>query len=378
MQIMTKKESQGISKQESAMLQGIAVLLMIYHHFFNDLSVYGESLRFWNSDIVIRIAWFGKICVGLFAFVSGYGMYRVLENKSASVCVKRCFTKIFGLLIRYWIVLLVFMGVFFSMGKRTFEPGEFFLNFFCLSDSYNGAFWYVQEYVIFMLLLIPVHTFFLTFSKKSEPMRYKGIFKIVYAILITAGLLWLALSVAIPTVGESLKLTLDTIRIAFVLVFFMGYFTSKFHVFETYFSKLNDMHRAIQILIAILLCVFVAGLRICLADAPSYARTDFLLVPIFALGLILLFYKRMPSGQSNPGLLGALLERLGHLSVYMWLTHLFVYDLTKDLVFRITNSHLVFFLIEAVICIFIGYTCYLAEYYAKNLASSIRKNIKTT
>ena len=403
MQIMKKKESQGITKQESAMLQGIAVLLMIYHHFFNDLSIHGESLRFWNAEVVIRFAWFGKICVGIFAFVSGYGMFKVLEHKSGGAMVKRCVSQTLGLLIRYWIVLLVFMGAFFSMGKRSFEPREFLQNFFCVSDSYNGAFWYVQEYVFFMLLLILVHGFFAAFSKKGEATRGKGILKIFYGILVVAGLLWLGLSAAIPSVRESLKLCLDTIRIAFVLVFFMGYFSSRFHTFESLFDKLYILsfsakdHGAksynaqsysaqnhsfinyfLQRLLGFLLCGAVMTLRMLLADAPSYARLDFLFVPVFALGLIMLFYKRTDDGKSVPGLLGALFEHLGHLSVYLWLTHLFVFDITKDLIYKITNSHFIFFLLEAAICIFVGYTCYLAEYYAKNLASSICKITKTT
>ena len=61
---------EGITRQQSYVIQGAAILLMLWHHFFSDIQFCGDKLFFWNSEVVWRAAWFGKICVALFAFVS--------------------------------------------------------------------------------------------------------------------------------------------------------------------------------------------------------------------------------------------------------------------------------------------------------------------
>ena len=63
--------------------------------------------------------------------------------------------RIFKLLINFWIVMIIFIAIGFLRGKIEVFPGgfgEFLLNFFVLSNSYNGAWWFLQTYIILVLL----------------------------------------------------------------------------------------------------------------------------------------------------------------------------------------------------------------------------------
>ncbi len=332
---MTDYVSQkGITKEQSTQLQGLAVLLMIYHHFFNDLTIYGDALRFWKPDWIITFAWFGKICVGIFAFVSGYGMQRVLERRKEPGAFS-CLRQVMRLLVRYWIVFLPFMGLFFVMGKRSFEPREFVENFFCLRSTYNGAFWYVQEYVIFMALALLLAGW-LRLDKKH---RYlcAGIFGAVGVAVLLLG------TGSLAGAMEGLKAALDLIRIAFVLVFFAGWLTARFRIFEKAFSLLPEGKICVRKLTGIGVTMAVAAGRNVLSDSAAYAKLDFLLVPVFVAGVLLCLEGVKP--------LQGLLYAMGRMSAWLWLTHLFIFDLTKDRILSFTDSHLVFFVIELFFCI---------------------------
>jgi peptidoglycan/LPS O-acetylase OafA/YrhL len=55
-----------LSLDESLIIKGIAICLMLWHHLFYESPEYGE--------IVFQTAKFGKLCVALFLFISGYGL----------------------------------------------------------------------------------------------------------------------------------------------------------------------------------------------------------------------------------------------------------------------------------------------------------------
>ena len=74
----------NITKKNSKMLYGLAILMMVYHHLFCVTGRIGGCIftidyLLKTNGIGIKISWFCKICVALFALISGYG--------SASTCV---------------------------------------------------------------------------------------------------------------------------------------------------------------------------------------------------------------------------------------------------------------------------------------------------
>ena len=116
-----------------------------------------------TNGIGLKISWFCKICVALFAFISGYG--------SASKCVydknirieqriKSDYSyagrHIFSLMKKYWLVFLVFIPYGLVIGKVEFcNVKVFLLNLVGLKASYNREWWYVRQYLL-MMLMFPI------------------------------------------------------------------------------------------------------------------------------------------------------------------------------------------------------------------------------
>lgn len=61
------------------MLKGVAILLMLFHHFFGVYHVDSDVTRpargEWAFTAMADFAWEAKVCVALFAFVTGYGYF---------------------------------------------------------------------------------------------------------------------------------------------------------------------------------------------------------------------------------------------------------------------------------------------------------------
>lgn len=146
-----------ISKHDTKILKGVAILFMLLLHLFGRKEINGlyETFPIINGvPLIYYIGLFGDACVPIYCFASGYGLF-VVHDKEQKSNVMKNFTRIFKLLINFWIVLVLFVGVGFLTGKAEFLPGsltEFFLNFFVISNSYNGAWWFLQTYIILVLL----------------------------------------------------------------------------------------------------------------------------------------------------------------------------------------------------------------------------------
>lgn len=147
-------------KTASSMMAGIAVLLMLCHHFFGFKEYLLPAVK-WISvgtvggiEVERILAAFGKICVSIFAFNTGY----VIWVKQSDYLNYRNTTKrILKFLSKYWIVCLSFWlyAIFFD----NLPPlKSAFLNLIGLNTGpnyhyANSAFaWYVFYYCCFVLL----------------------------------------------------------------------------------------------------------------------------------------------------------------------------------------------------------------------------------
>lgn len=71
-------ERNYLDKSASAALKGVAILLMLFHHMYRKPSMfdkYGLSFAPFEQANVVDFAIVCKICVSIFAFISGYGLY---------------------------------------------------------------------------------------------------------------------------------------------------------------------------------------------------------------------------------------------------------------------------------------------------------------
>jgi hypothetical protein len=163
-----------MSKKESNILKGLAIVLMLCHHLF--MYADGDSYSAYYGFILNtpeRLAAFGnlcKLCVTLFVFVTAYGTAK--SFKGDTMDDNRA---LMGISLRRWVKLLVSFQFVYVIafvlcplgGKSWFtlySPSRLENIFFALSDffglsyilstpSYNSAWWYMSFAVTLMLVL---------------------------------------------------------------------------------------------------------------------------------------------------------------------------------------------------------------------------------
>ena len=141
-----------MTKQESVILKGVAILFMIYGHLFlypklAD-SLY-ESLLSINGVSIECILTRATGPVTFYLLLGGYGMYYIYQNKKE----KNQLPRIRNLYINFWIVLLLFILIGHFLNPNAY-PGSFVTllnNATGYNTSYNGEWWFLLPYSLVVL-----------------------------------------------------------------------------------------------------------------------------------------------------------------------------------------------------------------------------------
>ena len=119
----------SFTKEDSLILKGVAILLMMWHHCFlpGRFDQYTIVFMPFTESQVTGFASFGKICVSLFVFISGYGLYsaynRSLKDlKHGILWVGRRYLKTF---LPIWVVIILCWIITFFINNR---PGEIYFS----------------------------------------------------------------------------------------------------------------------------------------------------------------------------------------------------------------------------------------------------------
>lgn len=144
------------TKKDAQMTRGLAILCMVVLHLFcrQGADVFGSPLLWLNEEtpVVFLFGFFAEICVPLYSLCVGYGQQLLWETGKTDLRSRG--RRILRLLTNYWIVLVLFscLGLLFDSGKGM--PGDWirFLKSTVLLHSYNGAWWYINTYILVLLL----------------------------------------------------------------------------------------------------------------------------------------------------------------------------------------------------------------------------------
>ncbi len=165
-----KKINYLISLDDSLLVKGLAICLMLMHHLFDNTN-YG--------DTVYCLAYNGKVCVSLFIFLSAYGLAVPFEKEmSAGFKIRTILTFYFKrylkLYLNFWSVFIITVPIGIYCFGRTLTDayGEgnavsgLILDFFGLASyrSYNITWWFYQA-IIFLYLAFP----FLYYAIRKVP-----------------------------------------------------------------------------------------------------------------------------------------------------------------------------------------------------------------
>lgn len=140
------------SKKDAKMTQGFAILCMLVLHLFCRLGkdVYGTPIIWVSPEkpLVYLFGFFAGVCVPIYSMCAGYARWLVKDS-----VYKENWKRIYKLMKNYWIILILFSCIGFITGRNI--PGNWtkFLKSLVLLYSYNGAWWYLNTYVI--ILVIP-------------------------------------------------------------------------------------------------------------------------------------------------------------------------------------------------------------------------------
>ena len=147
----------SFTKDKTEMIKGIAIILMLFHHFFafpewfvTGVSYIGIPLRANTLEFVIGK--FGHICVALFAFLTGYGLF--FSYKSGSI-LKKTLRRGAIFLLGYFLILFgVAIPLNVALGKTSDLSVKFILmNMTAYNHDLVPFAWYVWFYVALIITL---------------------------------------------------------------------------------------------------------------------------------------------------------------------------------------------------------------------------------
>ena len=64
-------DEQFLTLENSYVLYGIAIVMMLFHHLFLNMGGLDFKIVVISTEFIEKTAWFCKICVSVYAFVSG-------------------------------------------------------------------------------------------------------------------------------------------------------------------------------------------------------------------------------------------------------------------------------------------------------------------
>ena len=302
-----------MTKSESLELKGIAIIFMLLLHLFNTYdyqNIYDPYLLINGTPLIFYISLFADCCVVLFLFCSGYGLYYSHKKSEEKLqYIKTIPTRLKGLYIKYWVILILFCLILAPILGEGSYPGDFLtiiLNLTALDTSYNGAWWFFTTYIL-CLSLSPV-LFKLIDEYSPTPML------LIYCCFYTVGYIqrfktkfvldnpvldWLLTETAL--LGNSL------------LPFVIGAYFVKYNLVSRVRHSLESKFKQFYInffMVISLISMFIA---------KTYVPTLFVAIAT-GVGLILCYLL-----IDKPVFIKKILSYLGMHSSNIWLTHMFIY-----------------------------------------------------
>ena len=139
-----------MNKSESLQLKGVALLFMLWHHLFNQLSNFDSvsSLATIFSYPIEYLLARATNPVCFFLLLGGYGLY--LVNRSVDT---HRYSRIFKLVLHYEVILAVFLSVGYFIDSNLY-PGtlkRLVSNILMWSSLYNGECWFLFPYICLSL-----------------------------------------------------------------------------------------------------------------------------------------------------------------------------------------------------------------------------------
>lgn len=139
-----------MNKEESLEIKGIALIMMLWCHFYlkgNQYDLY-YLFEFKNFNL---FKFLNNACtpVVFFVFLSGYGLYYVYEKGD-----QHRYSRILKLFIHYWVITIIFTIIAHFLANKEKYPGDFIdiiFNLTAFKTTWNHECWFLFPYSILAL-----------------------------------------------------------------------------------------------------------------------------------------------------------------------------------------------------------------------------------
>ena len=308
--IMEKEKTVRFDKYNSQAMKGIAILLMMFHHMYLEKSrfePYNVSFAPFTADKIMYIARTFKICVPIYAFITGYGLYLSYKNNT-STPVRWTGKRLMKTMSGFWIIWLFSVAFFLvwngytitrycRSGNKAVDLAGVVIDFLGLSKllgtpTLNGTWWYMSAAIIF-IICVPL------FMKQEENL-----------ILILVAVAALPRVLSLNVMGRSGIY-------AFLPALLMGMCVSKYDLFNRWFQVWNHGGKKIIKFLLEFLLVFILYKAYRFLPLKSYSELHWGIYPVVFIAACCEFIVVIPGIRQT-------LHFLGKHSMNIFLLHTFV------------------------------------------------------
>ena len=322
-----------MTKNDSLILKGVALIFMVWHHLFWDdsFTAFYTSIGLFIAGKPIEqiIALCSDPAIDAFVFLSGYGLYKVYEQRKTGFIASLVgnIKRGLRLYIHYWITLAIFLpiaGYMLGFDKYPQNLHWLMLNMTGILTTYNGEIWFLFPYVQLVLF----SWLFFKFTDKCH-----------WSIVLVFGL---ALHVVQTMNHDFFYLFTRQIKPMF-LPFLFGMLTAKmvdFGKMRAFFKGRVMLGYALLLGVCLLLMSLVAWIL-----TPYYAHT---VRPFFATTICILL-----ACLPHTAIVDRVLMALGNRIASIWFIHSwFCYTLCHDFIYSFKYAIPIF-----IVLVLISYVC---------------------
>jgi len=293
-----------MQKEETLLLKGIAILLMLWLHLFSDVDQVRQCQYllpfFGGKPLAYAFTRIASCCVPIYIFLGGYGLACVFNQRCGGPMHNG--RRALSLMVNFWVVCLLFIPLG-SIARPDFYPGSLLtlvLNMTGIDYSYNGAWWFLLPYVVLTLCSTPVIRRFMTNSLRQDVVSLV----VLLLVYITT---YLAKDIDIAE-GSPLRIFYTVVNTLYMLFPF---------AIGILFVKYKLMERTRQWFSTFRPSLLIAGLLLLCLVKMLMGSSALLHIPFVVVVLPLLL------SVHRPAWLNSTLQFFGRHSTNLWLTHFF-------------------------------------------------------
>lgn len=281
------RTSSGITSEKTECLKAVALILLMIHHLFGCDFLQDWISPFKGADIVFGVS--GRICLAMFLFCSGYGLYKsyVIKENPPKHYIPQ---KIVKTLIPYWVVMLIAVMILLYLGK--FDPVYIPANLFAWihEDSilYVSFSWYIKLHLLILLTLPLIR---LIEKKWRKNILVDSLMYIILPFLIWFFLKGFQNEEVFTNIFTSLISSL-LFLLSWYSFFGIGMIFAKYNVYDKIHAFSERFPKPVIILLSLILCGYALFMKYLVYHfySPAYyfSITDCICMPLFVSGCLLI------------------------------------------------------------------------------------------